>query len=516
MKSSVRVFALFAAICLSSSLASAQTTRQSTVQRAPARATLVQQNPDLSAALRDSAVQAELNRTVRGVNLRSEAQAMSRARIDTSGFVADSDQPIQPRRLMSTGQLNALQAPPSDAGRATAMVLDRAISRLGNSTGRIENIAPPPRTARLSPSAPSGVGNIAAPPTPYLDVNGFGEDLHAALQNSVNGYAMRMRRNGQTIYTLQWNWAQTPNDGSLGWSPGRRMHVASISKFITAMALTHALDANNIDYDDPIGPWLPTYWSPGANVNSIRFSDLMNHLSGFGTGGSDGSFSTIRGQVQGGVPGNEIGNWNTADYENMNFALCRILIATITGSINRNANFGSFNDTIWNAVTIAAYRDYVRDNVFAPSGINPNGPQLSKPNAPAMAYLQNGGSGWSSGDLTNQAGGVAWHISIDELLNVVGEFRRGGGIVSPMRALEVLNASYGLNSPVNGEGSPAGRFYYKPGLWQNGNNQTEQALVMLLPENIEVAIFVNSPIGVNDASLQTLGRTLYTNNIVEP
>jgi len=64
-----------------------------------------------------------------------------------------------------------------------------------------------------------------------------------------------------------------------------------------------------------------------------------------------------------------------------------------------------------------------------------------------------------------QAGGAAWHMSPDELLDVVGEFRRGSGIVSPNRANQILNASYGLNSSIGGQSTPAGPFYYKPGLW---------------------------------------------------
>jgi CubicO group peptidase (beta-lactamase class C family) len=525
MQSSLRVFLVLPAVCLLVSSATAQT-RQSTIQRAPSRATLVQAEPSLDNALRDAEVQAAMRQYVRGVDLTAQSRRSRAASGPSEGSVDDRDHPRDPGPILSERQVSAL-ANASPRRAVSSAALSRASGRLANVEPTATARVTPSRTApsasdiltnELARRLPSNIGDLVAPPTPYLDVNGFGQDLHAALRNSSNGYAMRMRRNGQTIYTLQWNWAQTPSDGSLGWNPDRRMHVASISKFITAMALTQVLDNNGIDYNDPIGPWLPTYWSQGANVGSIRFSDLMNHLSGFGTGGSDGSYATIRSQVQNGVPMNEIGNWNTADYENMNFALCRILIATITGTVNRNAYFGpQFNETMWNALTIQSYENYIRQQVFVPSGINPNGPTLEKPNNPAMAYLPGGGTGWSSGDMTNQAGGVAWHFSLDELLSVAGEFRRGGGIVSPMRAQQILNASYGLNSPINGEASPAGRFYYKPGLWRNGSLRTEQAFLMMLPENIEVAIFVNSGIGAADgSSLQALGRTLYVNNVIEP
>ena len=490
-----------------------ETSRTATVQRVqPARAQLRRveaETPTLEEALADAEVQSVLGRDVRNVNLDRYRARLRANPVEATGSEDDSDHPVRPRRLLRTQQLEALSRTPRRA------ILQRAPSE-PVAPGGPENIASQPISPGGLQPAPGGVQDLAAPPEPYLDVGGFGDDLHAALSATVNGYAMRARQNGQTIYTLQWNWAQRPGDASLGWNPNRRMHVASISKFITAMALTRLLDAEGIDFDDPIAPYLPDYWQTGPNINQIRFSDLMNHLSGFGTGGSDGSYATIRSQVAGGVPANEIGNWNTADYENMNFALCRILIATIGGYINTGTVFPIANNQIWDAVTISAYEDYVRDNVFAPAGINPNGPSLDKPGGPARGYQWTGGSGWNSGDLTGQAGGVAWHISINELLAVAGEFRRGGGIVSPARAQEILNASYGLNSPLNGESSADGRFYYKPGRWTAGDGRTEQALLLLLPDNIEIAIFVNSPIGPNGTSLQTLGRTLYVNNIVEP
>ena len=53
---------------------------------------------------------------------------------------------------------------------------------------------------------------------------------------------MRMRQNGTQIYELTWNWAEEPQDGSEGWEPNIRMHVASCSKLLTAIAMTKLFD----------------------------------------------------------------------------------------------------------------------------------------------------------------------------------------------------------------------------------------------------------------------------------
>ena len=62
---------------------------------------------------------------------------------------------------------------------------------------------------------------FAAGPSYHFDVDGFGKALHAALKDSVNGYVMRLRQHGTTIYTLQWQWAKRPADGSEGWNARR-------------------------------------------------------------------------------------------------------------------------------------------------------------------------------------------------------------------------------------------------------------------------------------------------------
>jgi CubicO group peptidase (beta-lactamase class C family) len=107
-----------------------------------------------------------------------------------------------------------------------------------------------------------------------------------------------------------------------------RMHVASCSKLITAIALTKLLNDSRLSYDTPIVGFLPSYWAKGPNVNTITFRHLMTHTSGLGVAGqSDSDFEFMKTRVAaGGVPAPA-----PYMYQNMNFGLCRILIATIAG-----------------------------------------------------------------------------------------------------------------------------------------------------------------------------------------
>ena len=110
-----------------------------------------------------------------------------------------------------------------------------------------------------------------------LDVNGFIQSLETALTNLTAGYSLRLHQNGSTIATVDWNWAKEPQDTSESWTPDVRMHVASLSKIVTAIAMTKLLNEKSVSYDTPIIDYLPAYWSKGPNVNKITFAEL--HLN---------------------------------------------------------------------------------------------------------------------------------------------------------------------------------------------------------------------------------------------
>ncbi len=375
---------------------------------------------------------------------------------------------------------------------------------------------PPPDPFPIPPP-----GLLPPPPDPdNLNIGEFLEDIHAALAPNVNGYALRIRRKGETVGVLQWNWARNPNLGDvpgLGWNSSRRMHVASISKFMTSIGLVHLLEnTDGLNVDDFIVPFLPNYWAKTAGSNEfIRFTHLLDHRSGFSTGGSASNWQTMKSNVQAGVTSSSIGSF---DYENMNFGLIRILIATIGGYIHPATNFGNqfFNDIIWDAITWLAYNDYMQTYVFGPVAAFP----VIDTNAQSvLAYRFDGSTaGWDSGNFVGSAGGVGWHMTINEILDVTRALRKGQ-LVSIGGMSDILNESWGMNSPIDGESTEAGNIYYKAGRWTTSINnpaaaRTEQCFVLIQPnKQIELVVFVNSNITSSGISLTNLVRTTFINNI---
>jgi hypothetical protein len=340
-----------------------------------------------------------------------------------------------------------------------------------------------------------------------FNTDGFVAALSAALANNTTGYVMQLRQHGQPIGSAQVGWAKEPADGSESWAQSVRMHIASCSKLITAIAMTRTLAANNLPSSTKIIDYLPAYWPKGPNIDKITFAALMTHKSGFRVAGSSDTFYPImKAQVGAGVTAANLGVYS---YQNMNFSLCRILLPVMNGTIPANSVFPPpFEDQFWDYVTITAYANYVAQNLFQPAGVS--GPTFTHPDPDALAYAFPPNGGWNSGDLTSDSGGTSWHMSVNDLLDVMGCFRRQGTIMSPAAAQAMLDASFGIDLI---ESTNLGTLYNKNGLWQSGASQTEQSLAYFLPRDMELVVLANSPISSSGQFFRDVVTNIYLDNI---
>ena len=323
-----------------------------------------------------------------------------------------------------------------------------------------------------------------------LNVQKLSNDLHDLLSGCLAGYSMQLRRYGRTIFDQQWNWSKGPWDGNVHWASDVPMHIASVSKLITAMAMTKLLESRNISPDAHILPWLPKYWDKGPGVDQITFRQLLTHTSGLvlvdEPGPSD--FQFMKDQIANGTVGKP-------GYRNMNFGLCRILISTIGAPhLFDLAGAGITDAKYWDVTTIQYYARYVSENIFAPIGVTSTFDHLAS-NALAYSYPATV-PGWNSSDLKTMSGCIAWHLSVDDLLTVMAAFRRGGNIVDPATAQTMLDRQFGLDVKRD---TPLGRIYAKGGFWGWSPDPAkpgvfvEQTNVFFLPKGMELVILANSP-----------------------
>ena len=410
-------------------------------------------------------------------------------------------------------------AAPQQVAPATATL---AMSSTVAERARTHSFRPPHintsvvRQEPLQESKPALVSRRAVnrTPKPRLNVAKLGEELHAGLKDNVRGYAFQVRKGGEPIYTLIWDSARSADEGAKGWTLDTRMHVASVSKLLTAMAAVKMLDERGLSFDTKIGGYLPSYWTVGTNSADITFRELLTHRAGFTDTYYDGDFQTFKKQIEVGVAASPGKN-----YTNGSFSLVRVLNATMTGAVSKNASvppqFLAMRDAVWDILTSNAFETYVANKVFTPSGVT--GIASTGSSTSALAYVtRTDTSGWDSGELQTQLGGAGFRVSVNDVLKVMHTFRRTGKIVSAAKAQEALDAKLGLDVV---EDTPAGKLYLKNGWWggggQNANGlwHVEQAVAAFLPDDMEAVILVNSNIGSQGASLTQTFRNAVANNI---
>lgn len=408
------------------------------------------------------------------------------------------------RPKVALTKVKASQAELTRAKEHTFGLTNGAVAVRDEQTDGVSLVAVPKRTIEVKPA------------TPKLNVGKFGETVHAALKDKVRGYALSLRKNDQNVLTLIWDWARTPQEGSKGWNLDTRMHVASVSKLMTAIVATKMLHDANKSIDTAIGPYLPDYWNQPSSSANLTFKQLLTHQAGFTI--YDGDFLSFKQQIeQGVVPGSN----SALGYTNGSFSLVRVLAATLTNAVSPNTEYEfplpipnneAYNDALWDFNATQAFLAYAQTKVFSPSGVA--GVSAKSNASSARAYSgKTDNAGWDSGDVTGQLGGAGFRLSVNEVLNVMGTFRRKGTIVPAAKAKQAIEARLGLDQVID---TPAGKIYNKNGRWQTGSSasaDTEQCVVYFLQEDMELAVFVNSWVGPEQASLRGTIKDAYLANL---
>jgi CubicO group peptidase (beta-lactamase class C family) len=332
------------------------------------------------------------------------------------------------------------------------------------------------------------VKNKQPNPNPKANWNEFMNELHKILKDSSQGHIIQINQNGSPIGNIKWSMAKTAIDGGQTWDFNTRMHIASVSKYLTALGVMKALRLKNLSIDTKISGYLPAYWSKGNNIDKITFRHLLTHRTGFKVDGDGSDFSLMRSEVAAGV--SNVGEYS--GYENLNFGLCRILIPVLMGLMEKDFAGG---DNLWDVVSVAWFKSFMQDKIFTPAGV-PNvgfAPAMGYKSANAYLFPYNPTQkGWNSGDLSTAVGGAGFRMSSSELLKVVDHALRRGTILDAPAVQTGLNWGLGINGSFS---SPEGTVFYRKGRWKSSKG-TEQTALFIFPDNIEVAVFVNSEIGI--------------------
>jgi CubicO group peptidase (beta-lactamase class C family) len=262
---------------------------------------------------------------------------------------------------------------------------------------------------------------------------------------------------------------------------------------MTAMGLVKLLDKKNISLDALINPYLPSYWQRGPGfAPRVTFRKLLNHTSGFSAGDSRCDYLYMKEQVAK-LPNEAAGGFV---YANVNFSIMRVLIAVIDGKLAANAyqNYPAlYADGLWDVISTSYFKDYMNKEVFALAGVPTIGFSPAVGGPTAKAYDSNSDATGRDGDWSTVAGGAGFYMSVAQVLKTLDAFRNNKIILptaaNPNRAQYMLDNSLGINGAFS---TLAGNVYFRKGDWIVDGKE-EQTAIYGLPNNVNLAVFVNSP-----------------------
>lgn len=322
-----------------------------------------------------------------------------------------------------------------------------------------------------------------------INIDKFDQSLRTAMDALGVGYCYMIKRRGKIIHVHAFGSAQVGTDGPISWAPHIPMNMASVSKLVTAIAIVRLLRDSGTPLNKPIAAFLPQYWTQGTGVAGITFRDLLRHEAGLGSSISDsgaGNFAEAKVEIASGSSASIKGVYT---YKNVNFAILRILFATLTGILSPAVTSPSpalSDDTFWDAASAIAYQNSVNDKVFVPATVDPR--DFSADANAALAYATPPvAPGARIVDGPGGSGQSGWHMSIGELARLLDEFRTGA-MMEKWRAQQMLSNRYGLDPPLT---TSAGQVYTKGGRKLMGSQGMDSA-IYLMPGDVDFAIYVNS------------------------
>ena len=333
--------------------------------------------------------------------------------------------------------------------------------------------------------------NIKKYDSQTFSLQNFSDNLQTALNGKTMGYGFVIyggaNEKPDIVYTH--GLKRTKKDGgNLPFDYTSRMHIASMSKTLTAIASIQLLMENNLPVNTLIKDYLPANWERGRNIDKLTFKDLLTHMSGIRANGqekcSGESYEQLECKIKQGVNPDSMYVYS---YQNMNFALLRILIPKLEGFEHLEKN----NDTS----TAFKYIRYVKRNVINRS--DPVNEPICYPEKSENVYYYNWPYGKGHGqrfyNYAQVCGAYGWYISVLDYGKIIHKLFYSDDILKSAWRDTMTSGSLGCYT----YGGKHGGYFWHNGGWDwtdNNGSGKMNSCWMYFPDGVIAVAIVNSDI----------------------
>jgi len=323
-----------------------------------------------------------------------------------------------------------------------------------------------------------------------FSIDSFALNIKRTLGGNCMGYAFVIDYKGNRERLFADGKRRTAKDGGdLSYDLFSKFHIASMSKTITAIAALQLLKKNNINTYALIKDYLPSDWQLGPKVDKITFRHLLRHESGLRMhfpkdDNCDGeSYNQLKCLIKQGV--ND--SFGISQYQNVNFALLRILISKLDGHPHQQQG----NDVY----TANNYISYCRTNIMVPCNVLGEARCVPDTSLHYYVWPYDNSFGQLFDDYSKSSGAYGWFLSVNDY----------GNIISRLFNSEILlNNAWRDTMTVNNLGSYPGNchdgtYYNHNGGWGitwTANGKTTKGSCncgwVYFPSGISCVVMVNS------------------------
>jgi CubicO group peptidase (beta-lactamase class C family) len=330
-----------------------------------------------------------------------------------------------------------------------------------------------------------------------VDLAVMEDEIRALLVGNAVGFAYVIAQNGSPAISGGWGDALRDDDGNLAMDELIPINIASVTKTITAVATLQLLEANGLDVESPISPWLPPSWPRGSSIDDLTFKHLLTHTSGWGQifdAMSDAERAPWENHwdgiayvvSQGALPDSPYA------YKNANFAVLRMIIPALWAASGL-APFHIPELTQFNYGWY--YLGYIQRAIFEPAGI-PTARCWELPASPtAYAYdldAPTKGGALSKNNYFHCGGHGNFRLNAMELAAFMAHIRYNSAILSPLNRLLMDGLRLGWNNKSNTKQKGRLGIFWHGGDLFLGSGREYHSCIMKFPRNVEATLLMNS------------------------
>ena len=316
------------------------------------------------------------------------------------------------------------------------------------------------------------------------------KNIQAELDGKVVKYAFVLRHGLASVAHAAGKKRTTTDPPEQEFTVDDRFNPASVTKTITAVAALQLLEKKNLSIQDKIWNYLPASWTIPNTIKEITFRQILRHTGGIRTDVGN-SLANVKTVVESGIKLSDTTGCDggASCYRNVNYAICRVLIAYLDGYVPVSS---PYNSSIEETEISKRFTTYLQKNIFDKIGIS--NITFTPATKSTLFYPFPSGSfnGTDYGDWNLIGGPAGIQLSTNEISTFLMQLRLSTILLSEKMRTAMNDNSLGWDVPWTNWNIDGDVFYGKGGFFPGDATHGQlSSEIMDFKNGLQVTIVLN-------------------------